>query len=370
MSRQEFSTATDQGSERRCPNCGTRVAQEATTCFMCGHDLRVAPQRGRRVSWVDALLVLAVLGVLAVWWRLGLQSPPPAPEDAVAVDMILPTSIPVLEPTVTATPAPTATPVPTAAPVAPTFTSHTVTAGQTLLGIAGIYGVTVDEIQQANNLSDELIRPGDELVIPVQVSGPVAATQGQTTNFNYTVAGGDTIISIATLFGSTVQDILAANGLGANDVIRPGDELIVPVANVPSEVTAAGPAALPAGDAGGTQTGNPDSIYIEPRLIGPPDQATLSRNETVLLRWVSVDVLQPNEWYVLMLYPSEGAAQVVPSIWTKATSHRLDATYAPPEGASAVYAWQVSVVRVLNDGITRNLEAASPPSALRSFTWE
>jgi LysM repeat protein/predicted nucleic acid-binding Zn ribbon protein len=370
MAQDQLPVSADVGAERRCPNCGTRVARDANTCFMCGHDLRIQPKRQRRVSWVDALLVVAVLGVLLVWWRLGVQ-PQNEAEEPVAVDMILPTNVPVLEPTATPTLEPTATPAPTPISVAPSFTTHTVESGETLLGIAGVYGVTVEDIQQANNLTDELIRPGDELVIPVQGEAAALTTnQGPTTNFSYTVATGDTVISIATRFGSTVQDILNANGLSADDVIRPGDELIVPVRDVPDEVTSAAPPVAPEAQTS-PATGPDSAIYIEPRLVGPPNRTTLSRNEAALLRWVSVDVLAPNEWYVLMVYPTDGAAQVVPSIWTKATSHRLGAEYAPPEGESATYSWQVSVVRVIDDGSgTRQLEAASPPSALRSFTWE
>src|SRR6266498_3489661 len=82
-------------AERRCPNCGTRVARDAESCFMCGHDLRIQPRRRQRISWVDALLVLAVLAVLIIWWRLGTRSPLETSE-AADNQTILPTNIPVL----------------------------------------------------------------------------------------------------------------------------------------------------------------------------------------------------------------------------------------------------------------------------------
>ncbi len=350
------------------------MARDANTCFMCGHDLRIKPTRRRRVSWLDALLVLAVLGVLLVWWRMGMQPAAPA-DEAAAVEMILPTNVPVLQATETPTPAPTPTPEPTPVAAESTFTTHTVAQGETLLGIAGIYGVTVEEIQQANNMSNVLIRPDEELTIPVraEAGGSGTGPTGPTTRFTYTVDSGDTIISIATLFGSTVQEILQANGLNADDVIRPGDELIVPVRAVPEEVTEATAEQddAPAIVQEAAPASSDEGVYIEPRLVGPPNRATFALDEPVLLRWVSVDVLAPNEWYVLMVYPTDGAAQVLPSVWTKATSHRLETELAPPAGQSATYSWQVSVARVLpgSDG-SQALEAASPPSALRSFTWE
>lgn len=150
---------------------------------------------------------------------------------------------------------------------------------------------------------------------------------------------------------------------------------MVPVPQVPSEVLASSSESDPPPTAATQERPfNPppaETIYIAPRLIGPPDGATIGRDETVLLRWISVDVLDGNEWYVLLLYPVSGSAQNIPSIWTKATSYRLESEFAPEDGESAEYAWQVSVVRV-QPGVSSQyaLEAASPPSELRSFTWK
>ena len=337
--------------ERRCPNCGTRVAQDAETCFMCGSDLRIQPRRTRRVSWIDAVLVLAVLAVLIFWWQMGGQPrAEESPDPAIAE--ILPGDVPLMGPT----PTPTITPEPeaTATPIAPeeVFLTHVVASGETLLSIAGIYGVTVEDIQRANNLDDVLIRIDDELIIPVLREGLEESTIPISSQFTYKVKEGDTIVSIATLFGSTIQDMLEANGLTATDIIRPGDELTVPVRGVPEEVIESKIEAqsgstgtlIDSSTSSAEQTGG--SIYIEPRLTGPVDGAVLSREEPALLRWVSVDLLAPDEWYVLLIYPTEGSAQVLPTIWTKGTSYRLGTEFAPEEGQSAGYTWQVSVARV------------------------
>lgn len=340
---------------------------------MCGHDLRIQPQRTRRVSVVDALLVVAVIAVLVIWWQLGAQPADNGADDE-ALAGIMPNEVPMLAPTATPTPTPEPTVTPT--PVAPeeVFLTHVVDPGETLLSIAGIYDVTVEEIRRVNNLSGDFLNVDQELIIPVLRTPSAADNEPApiSSEFTYTVKQGDTIVSIATLFGATVEDILQANALEANDIIRPGDLLVIPVRNVPQAVvdSSAEAALRPVPTSSGV-IATSEIVYIEPRLLGPPNQATIARTEPVVLRWVSVDVLAPNEWYVVLIYPIDGATQPIPSIWTKATTERLELDVAPAPGQWASYSWQVSVVRVLPgpEGGSM-LEAASPPSLLRTFTWE
>lgn len=355
-------------AERRCPNCGTRVARSAESCFMCGYDLRKQPQRGRRISWIDALLVLAVLAVLIFWWRIGTES---AAENAGGdtVQTILPTSVPLLDPTPTSPPTPTPAPAPTPSEfvTTPVEVRHRVQSGDTLLSIALEYGVTVEEIQQANNISGVLIRVGDELIIPGQVADAVSAVAGPASDFSYIVVGGDTLVSIALRFGSSVQDIQTANNLGPDALIRPGDRLTIPVRGAPPEALQPTPAGTPAAGAPAASA----VIYNQPQLIAPSQGAAIVRTEPVLLQWASVGVLQPNEWYVLQVLPRGPQARVFPTVWTKQTSHRIGVELAPGPGELAEYDWLVSIVRVTSAAAGRPvLEAASPPSEARRFVWQ
>lgn len=358
-------------SERRCPNCGTRVARNAESCFMCGYDLRNQPQKRRRISWIDALLVLAVLAVLVFWWRIGTESSRQADGES-AVQAILPTNIPLLA--ATSTPGPTDTPAPTPTPP-PIVTEtvnlkHVVQSGETLLSIALQYNVSVEEIQAANGLSSDLIGVGDELTIPVVRENSASGQSGPASNFSYTVQQDDTLISIALKFGSSVEDIQSANNLAANAVIRPGDSLVIPVAGAPPEALqplAATPA--PSSEAG--QSAPTPVVYGEPRLIAPPDGTTIARTDPVLLQWTAVDVLKPNEWYVVQLLERSPQARPLSTAWTKQTSYRLGAELGPAEGEAAEYDWLVSVVRVNPTGDGQlALEAASPPSEIRRFVWK
>jgi len=367
MAREQISPAV---IERRCPSCGTRVARDAESCFMCGHDLRVSPRRARGVSLVDAILVLAVVSVLVVWWQVGSR---PVPETTgVANQAILPGNVPLLSETGPITTTVEITPTATITAAAASYVRHQVITGEALLSIAGQYGVSVDDIKVANNLSDELIRAGDVLIIPVV--GPAAETslnRAPASRFQYTVQSGDTIVSIAVNFGSTVEDILAVNNRSASDIIRPGDVLVVPLRQTPTEVIESAAPATAGVVAVAQDPSNAATVYVEPRLMGPPNGVTILLEEAVLFRWISVDVLAPNEWYVLLLYPEGDAAQSLPSTWTKSTSFRLDPEFAPAAGQKASYAWQVSVARVTTDANGQMiLEAASPPSEVRRFTWQ
>jgi LysM repeat protein len=53
----------------------------------------------------------------------------------------------------------------TVTPAADGSVIHTVQDGESLNLIATAYGITVDEIKQLNNLSSDLIQPGDKLLI-------------------------------------------------------------------------------------------------------------------------------------------------------------------------------------------------------------
>lgn len=338
---------------------------------MCGYDLRNQPQRRRRLSWIDALLVLAVIGVLVFWWRVGTESAQDAgPEKG--VQGILPTSIPLMAATSTAEPTATAAPTATPPPITTEtlLIKHVVEEGETLLSIALQYNISVEEIQQANGLTSELIRVGDELTIPVVRENTGNAAGSTSNNFTYKVEDGDTLISIALKFGSTVEDIQTANQLAANALIRPGDELVIPVNNVPPEALQPAPAPTAAPSAAGAASPTP-VVYVEPRLISPASNTTIARTDPVMLQWASVDVLKPNEWYVLQIFTRSPQARPLPTAWTKQTSFRLGAELAPAEGDQADYDWLVSVVRVNPTADNRlSLEAASPPSEIRRFSWK
>ena len=93
---------------------------------------------------------------------------------------------------------------------------YTVRKGDTLSGIAKMFGVSTNTIVWANDISNGKIREGQELVIlPI-------------TGVRHTIKKGDTLRSIANKYKADLGEILIYNGLSLDTKIVPGDELIIP----------------------------------------------------------------------------------------------------------------------------------------------
>jgi LysM repeat protein len=132
-----------------------------------------------------------------------------------------------VEPTTeeTATPAVAElTPAPTQAPptVSVEGVEHIVAWGETIEIIAAEYGVSAEDIVAANNLTNpDLIRAGDVLIIP----GVEAVT---TEPGVHIVRQGETLQSIASMYGTTVEALALANGIVNTNYIWVGQRLTIP----------------------------------------------------------------------------------------------------------------------------------------------
>ena len=104
----------------------------------------------------------------------------------------------------------------------------TVKSGDTLWGIANAVGTTVADLKSANNLSSNLIHPGDVL------SYSQSITKNDTNT--YKVKAGDTLWAIGNQYGVSYSEIMKANNL-KSDIIFPGQTLTIN-ADVVEEVSA------------------------------------------------------------------------------------------------------------------------------------
>jgi LysM repeat protein len=107
---------------------------------------------------------------------------------------------------------------------------HQVTNGETLWGIAGKYGVNVEELAKLNNLAaPDLILPGEVIQLPARQESPPA-------NGEYEVTPGDTLSHIAVRFDVSLDELREANQLENIDLIVPGLKLRIPGAPEPTAV--------------------------------------------------------------------------------------------------------------------------------------
>ncbi|OAI44398.1 hypothetical protein AYO38_09745 [bacterium SCGC AG-212-C10] len=112
-----------------------------------------------------------------------------------------------------------------AAPFSTAFAdTHEVRSGDTLSEIAETYGVPIAGLVELNGLNDaDQIYIGQQLAI---WSRPAVAAAGNAGG--YRVSEGDTLSSIAEEFGLTIQELVDANGLDDADAIYIGEALIIP----------------------------------------------------------------------------------------------------------------------------------------------
>lgn len=102
---------------------------------------------------------------------------------------------------------------------------YTVQSGDTLSAIASRYGTTVQEIVDINNIANpNLIYPGETLRILTNSTIHGSETRG-TGSITYTVQRGNTLSQIASSYGVTVNDIVEANDIQNPNLIYPGEKL-------------------------------------------------------------------------------------------------------------------------------------------------
>lgn len=93
--------------------------------------------------------------------------------------------------------------------------------GDSLYGIAKSYGVSVEDIKRLNSLSSNSLSIGQELLIPGLSSENNASVKV------YTVVKGDSLYKIANLYGISVDELKNANKLSSS-VLSIGQQLVIP----------------------------------------------------------------------------------------------------------------------------------------------
>ena len=262
----------------------------------------------------------------------------------------------------------------------PTPILYTVVSGDTVEKIAERYSVSADDLMAANGMRSDFLQVDQKLTIP---AGPVARGENgkpvptatptpKNAIYLVVVRAGDTIETIAKRLGSSIEAIVQFNSNinSADTIIRPGEQLIVPVGTVTATLTVQSdvallPTAVP------TPTATPGPPHAAPQLLTPLDNAQLNA-DTVLLQWLSVGSLDPSEVYVVKVAP-EGRMREEFTATTVGTSYRIPNEWLVQQGVrTSRFSWSVQVARTLRTtaGGAGTLLATSSPSRYRRFRWQ
>lgn len=101
-------------------------------------------------------------------------------------------------------------------PMSDTVSVYEVKKGDTLSTVAKLFGVSKNTIIWANDLKSQTISPGDTLVILPM------------TGIKHSVKKGDTIASIARKYKADIDDIAKFNGVSVDSLLVAGDTVLVP----------------------------------------------------------------------------------------------------------------------------------------------
>ena len=119
---------------------------------------------------------------------------------------------------------------------------HTIQAGETIYRVSKIHNVTVDNLKQWNNLTENTIEIGQELMIMGGVTKPTVYAQPTTTRTHssttvssssgsnntqyHTLQAGETVFRVSKLYGVTVDELVRWNNIKGFAVIV-GQRLVV-----------------------------------------------------------------------------------------------------------------------------------------------
>lgn len=110
---------------------------------------------------------------------------------------------------------------------------HKVAPKETLFSISKQYGVTLDDLKKWNNLTDNGLNIGQELVIKKSTQPEVVKTEAKyklpgskTLRGVHTVTASETLFSISKMYGATVAQLKEWNNLTTNE-LKPGQVIYV-----------------------------------------------------------------------------------------------------------------------------------------------
>ncbi|HBR82523.1 MAG TPA: muramidase, partial [Enterococcus sp.] len=121
-----------------------------------------------------------------------------------------------------------------------TGAKYTVQSGDSVWGISNKYGITMAQLIEWNNIKNNFVYPGQQLIVSNGGSSNTGANTGNTSGSNssnssssntasgtkYTVKAGDSVWSVSNKYGITMAQLIQWNNI-QNNFIYPGQQLTV-----------------------------------------------------------------------------------------------------------------------------------------------
>ncbi len=283
-----------------------------------------------------------------------------------ATPLITNTPSPTVIPTVTPTPLPTNTPEP--------LRTYQVLSGQTLVGIASLFGYTLDSFFQANNFTDQsIIIEGQEIFVPWPTATPPLQPifydiGGQTLIIDpsncppfYEIQEGDSLFSLASRNDIPLDALLEMNYLTVDSIVQPGDPICIPqILEGAVFIPTPGPSPTPA----------PTEPPTGPNPLYPPNFEDHPAGEAVFLQWLSVRQLAENEQYMIEVVDLTDVDSHPKRLFTRSAGVTLPAGWEPADREHD-FVWRVSLVTIdgrrENGGYIYSINGAE--SVPRQFSW-
>jgi LysM repeat protein len=340
---------------RICPTCGTRLAETAARCAVCGTEFGSGAKRpvspriaGGSTNSLSLPVGAIILGpifflfagalIMALLARTGKM---PFGSTATPLPSSSSTITQTPSPTLTETVTPTSTPIPDLIiTVGPNDTS--------CLAIAYRLDSSVNAILQNprnKNLRADCsnLSLGMTLYIPVNTPTPPPPptatynsqkqTQMACTTDTYLVKDGDTLAGIAYNYNVPMEAIKEWNASINGDVVYSGLSLLIPLCRRnPTE----GPSPTP--------TTPPP--YPAPNLLTPRDGTVFAlADDQIALQWAAVGTLRDNEAYQITIEDISSSSATRFVGYATDTRFLVPTSLRPTDSSVHLYRWSVSVVR-------------------------
>jgi LysM repeat protein len=282
------------------------------------------------------------------------------------------TAVPSPTETVTITPTPTETLIPTETP---TLTpeppiEYTVKSGDSCISIAGLYGSSVSAIVSLNHLNSQCtdLQIGQKILVPPPTPTPPPAPTATLEPAAATRAACQTVSY--TVKANDTLSTIANNYNVSVQAIKDWNGLSTDTAILNSQLII--PLCMQRATPGPSPTPTTPPPYAAPNLLLPADGDHFSlAADTVTLQWASVGALRDNERYQVTIEVVTGGTGRKLTQYVTDTKFAVPVTFRPLDNDPHIMRWWVVVVRQtgVDDQGNSLWSTAGAASPMRDFSW-